>query len=226
MKAGLVISALVWLMLSGCAQVQPQGPTSQQAESPTISGESPPVEMVSPPGQVCPLPPPCTLCVPVECPPPKVIEKVVHKTPPPAKTGGELNLPIIGEVEDVMVEPPGMILEARIDTGAESSSMHAENIHMVERDGISYVRFTVLDPKTNKQVEMERKRQRTVRIKRQTGDFERRYVIKLWLSMGNIKEMVEVTLTDRSDFEFPLLIGRNLLTDTAIVDVSRKHTLK
>ncbi|TNF01534.1 MAG: hypothetical protein EP323_09525 [Gammaproteobacteria bacterium] len=226
MKAGLVISALMWLMLTGCVQTQPQGSVPQPTESQATSGEAQAIATTSPDDQVCPLPPPCTLAEPVECPPPKVIEKVVIKSPAPPATAGELNLPIIGEVEDVRVEPPGLVLEARIDTGAESSSMHAENIQLVERDGKSYVRFAVLDPKTNKLVDMERKRHRTVRIKRQSGDYERRYVIKLWLSMGSIKEMVDVTLTDRSDFEYPLLVGRNLLTDTAIVDVSRKHTLK
>ncbi|WP_461482741.1 ATP-dependent zinc protease family protein, partial [Porticoccus sp.] len=154
------------------------------------------------------------------------IERVIVKSQPLPKTGGGLNLPIIGEVENVAVDPPGVTLEARIDTGAASSSMHAENIQMVERDGSRYVRFSVLNPETNELMEVERKLHRKVLIKQQTGEYERRYVVKLWLSLGGIKEQVDVTLTDRSDFEYPLLVGRNLLTDTAIVDVSRKHTLK
>lgn len=226
MKAGLLVLTLVVVTLAGCAQVQPSQPGQQ---GPEVSAQ--PQDQVTetpdtPPEQVCPLPPPCTLAEPVECPPPKVIEKVVVKTQPLPKTGGELNLPIIGEVEYVLVEPPGIKLEARIDTGADSSSIHAENIHLVERDEKTYVRFTVVDPKTDKPLELERKLHRKVRIKRQSGDYERRYVVKLWLTLGDIKENVDVTLTDRSDFEFPLLVGRNLLTDTAIVDVSRKHTLK
>jgi hypothetical protein len=40
--------------------------------------------------------------------------------------------------------------------------------------------------------------------------------------MGELEEIIEVTLSDRSDFEFPILIGRNFLTDNAIVDVSKQ----
>lgn len=229
MKVQLAVLSLGLVMLAGCTQVQPQNqPSGEGEQPPTTVVEPPPAAPEPPPAppeQVCPLPPPCTLVEPVECPPPKVIEKVIVKTLP-AKTGGELNLPIIGEVEYVFVDPPGIKLEARIDTGAESSSIHAENIQVVERDSNSYVRFAIPNPANNELIEVERKLERTVRIKQQTGDFERRYVVKLWLAMGNIKEHVDVTLTDRSDFEFPLLVGRNLLTDTAIVDVSRKHTLK
>ncbi|WP_461521407.1 ATP-dependent zinc protease family protein [Porticoccus sp.] len=212
-------------MLVGCAQVQPQTSPSVQ---PSVQPEEVVIEPQpsAPPEQVCPLPPPCTLAEPVECPPPKIIERVIVQAPPLPKTGGELNLPIIGEVEDVLVDPPGVKLEARIDTGAASSSIHAESIQLVERDGKRYVRFSVLNPQTKELLDIESKLHRIVRIKQQTGEFERRYVVKLWLSMGEIKEHVDVTLTDRSDFEFPLLVGRNLLTDTAIVDVSRKHTLK
>ncbi len=225
MKSGLVVLSLGFVMLVGCAQVQPQTSPSVQ---PSVQPEEVVIEPQpsAPPEQVCPLPPPCTLAEPVECPPPKIIERVIVQAPPLPKTGGELNLPIIGEVEDVLVDPPGVKLEARIDTGAASSSIHAESIQLVERDGKRYVRFSVLNPQTKELLDIESKLHRIVRIKQQTGEFERRYVVKLWLSMGEIKEHVDVTLTDRSDFEFPLLVGRNLLTDTAIVDVSRKHTLK
>ena len=63
-------------------------------------------------------------------------------------------------------------------------------------------------------------------IKQQMGESERRYVVKLWMTLGKIRELVDVTLSDRTDFEYPVLVGRNLLTDTAIVDVSLQHTLK
>tara|TARA_R110002072_G_scaffold38714_1_gene111899 strand:+ start:84 stop:569 length:486 start_codon:yes stop_codon:yes gene_type:complete len=151
-----------------------------------------------------------------------VIEKIVTV----AQTGGELNLPIIGEVERVEVNPPGIQYDARIDTGAESSSIHAENIQLVERDGDKYILFSLVTPDTNTLVELERKLQRTVLIKQKYGEPERRFVVKLWLTLGDIKERVDVTLSDRTDFTYGLLVGRNLLTDTAIVDVSRQHTIK
>ncbi len=42
---------------------------------------------------------------------------------------------VVGEVEWVTIEPPGFVLNARIDTGAQSSSIHAENLTQFERDG-------------------------------------------------------------------------------------------
>jgi hypothetical protein len=204
-KIGLRSLAIVGLFLvAGCHWMQPQ--------------------VQAPSTQVCPPTPVCPVCNPKVCPAPKVIEKIV-KVPVPAKTGGDLDLPIIGEVEQVEVNPTGILYEARIDTGAESSSVHAENIQLVERDGEKYILFSLLNPEANTLVELERKLERRVLIKQKYGEPERRYVVKLWLTLGDIKERVDVTLSDRSDFTYRLLVGRNLLTDIAIVDVSRRHTL-
>ncbi|MBQ0807893.1 MAG: RimK/LysX family protein [Porticoccus sp.] len=208
LKAGsksLVVVGL--LLISGCSMFQ--APSS-------------PPEV-----QVCPTPPVCPVCKPAFC---QVLEKVVvSPTPTPIpsqQTGGELDLPIVGGVESVVVEPPSFKYEARIDTGAESSSIHAENIQLIERDGKRYVRFSLLNPETSELVELERRLRRKVLIKQQQRERERRYVVKLWLTLGGIRELVDVTLSNRADFEYPVLVGRNLLTDTAIVDVSRQHILK
>lgn len=170
-------------------------------------------------------PPSQAFCKPLVCPTPKVIEKIIEIQIPP-KTGSKLNLPIIGEVEKIQVEPSKFWYDARIDTGANSSSIHAENIQLIERDGEKYITFSLQDPVTKAKVKLERKYRRKVLIKQKKGSHERRYVVQLWLLLGGIKELVDVTLTNRSDFDYKLLIGRNLLTDTAIVDVSRKHVIK
>jgi len=216
----LFVSVVGLLVLAGCTQVQPQ------TESATNVGEDPPKTDSPLAESLCPAPPPCPVCKApaIMCPEPKVVEKIVVKTVP--ATAGELNLPIIGEIENVFVDPPGIKMEARVDSGAETSSIHAENIQMIERDGIRFVRFVIPHPKTGEPIDMEQKLARTVLIKRKVGEPERRYVVKLWITMGEIKENIEVTLSDREDFEFSFLVGRNLLTDTAIIDVSRKHTRK
>lgn len=198
---------LILLALPGCSWLRPQAPAPQV--------------------DVCP-PKVCPVCVSKVCPAPQVIEKIVNvsvlsnKLP---QTAGVLDLPIIGEVEKVMVHPSDFQYEARIDTGAESSSIHSEKIQLIERDGKQFVQFSLLNPETNELVELERRFQRTVLIKQKGGEPERRFVVKLWLTLGEIKERVDVTLSNRADFTYPLLVGRNLLTDTAIVDVSRQHTI-
>lgn len=176
----------------------------------------------------CPPPPQleCPVCPAVpECPAP------VANTPEPAlaeptpRTAGELQLPVIGAIEWVAVESAGIRMAARIDTGAETTSIHAENINLVERDGKRYVRFTLRNPDTGEAIAMEERLKRRVLIKQHEGEPERRYVVRLWLTLGETRTRVQVNLTDREVFEFPLLIGRNVLTDTAIVDVSQQYLL-
>lgn len=163
----------------------------------------------------------CPVCVQNTCP---AIVKQVVKTP--KKTRGVLDLPVIGELEDVIVHPSNLRFEARIDTGAKSTSIHAENIQLIEREGKRFVRFSLLDKKNNKLVQLERRFRRKVIIKQQDGDNELRYVVTLWITLGKTKDEIEVTLTDRSVYNYEVLVGRNLLTDRAIVDVSLRHTLR
>lgn len=189
-----------------------------------------------PPQAECPAPEPmeCPVCPePEVCPEPSVVEKVVTKTvikkvpvaPTPPPTGAKPVLPTIGAVEWVTVEPSNLRLEARIDTGAEISAISAENIELVEIDGKRYVRYTLRDPKTKKEFREETRLRKRVLIKHADEESERRYVVRMWVNLGKTRARIDVSLSDRNDLEYPMLIGRNLLTDAVIVDVSRHHTL-
>jgi len=164
------------------------------------------------------------------CPQPKVIERIVTKTvtaplPPMASTAGKLHLPIIGAVEWARVEPADLWVELRIDTGADTTSIHAEEIQLIEKDGKRYVSFFLIDAVTGRRHPQELRLRRRVLIKQSGGPDQRRYVVRMWVTVGEIRSRIDVNLTDRGDFEYPLLIGRNFLTDTMIVDVSRHHTM-
>ncbi|UTW45631.1 ATP-dependent zinc protease [bacterium SCSIO 12696] len=215
--------ALFGCLLAGCPASQStkgnvaDAPpaTSQSATEQAGSGKTaqlPQVAVVTPPKVVEPVRP-----KPKPTPPPK---------PKPPKYMGEKKLLVVGSVERVTVDPPGVKLRARIDTGAETTSLHADPIVRFERDGKRWVRFTVQQGPDAEPMVLERPVERRVRIKRHDAESQRRYVVKLWLKLGEIEENVEVTLTDRSEFEFPLLVGRNWLTDTAVVDVSRRYVIK
>ncbi len=173
----------------------------------------------------------CPTVEEVACPPPRtrVVEKVIVREvpappPPAATTAGPLHLPIVGAVELARVEPPGLVMEARVDTGAETTSIHAEDIRLLERDGKAYVSFLVIDDASGEQHRLERRLQRRVLIKRHDAEPEQRLVVNLWITLGNSSGLVEVTLSDREIFEYSLLVGRNFLTDMVIVDVARHHT--
>lgn len=170
----------------------------------------------------------CPVCEVVQCPEPEVIERIVLQTAPPppdrdsARTAGELELPVIGTVEYVVIEPPGLRLEALMDTAVDLTTIRADNIRTVEKDGNRYVLYTLLDPETGAAYDME------TRLRRRTAVWpggDKQYVVLMWLALGDYRARVEVALSDRPDQAYPLLVGRNLLTDVAIIDVSRKHTL-
>lgn len=165
-----------------------------------------------------------------QCPAPQVIERIVTKIvpaelPPMATTAGKMHLPIIGAIEWANIEPPGLLLESRIDTGADTTSIHAEDIQLIEKDGKRYVRFVLIDPESGESLSQELRLRRQVLIKQNDGTHERRYVVRMWVSLGKTRSRIDVNLSNRADFEYPLLIGRNFLTDSMIVDVSRHHTL-
>lgn len=164
------------------------------------------------------------------CPEPQVIERIVTKTvaapmPTMASTAGKLHLPIVGAVEWARIEPAGLWVESRIDTGADTTSIHAEDIQLLEKDGKRYVSFVLIDALTGSSHPQELRLRRRVLIKQAGGPDQRRYVVRMWVTVGEVRSRIDVNLTDRANFEFPLLIGRNFLTDTMIVDVSRHHTM-
>lgn len=132
-------------------------------------------------------------------------------------------LTIIGSTELVNINPGNVTLEARIDTGAKGTSMNAINIQEFERDGKKWVKFTVPTGKESS-VELERPVERTVLIKRHGEDPLRRKVVMLQVTIGAIKQRIEVNITDRTNYEFPMLIGRNFLKDIAVVDVSQERS--
>lgn len=137
-----------------------------------------------------------------------------------------MNLPIVGAIEWATVEPGDLRMEARIDTGAEFTSIHAEDIQLIEKDGKKWVHFALINPETNKKVPLEQRLRKKVRIKQSDSEKQTRYVVEMWVTIGKIRSLIDVTLSDRDHMEYPLLIGRNMLVDTMIVDVSDRHTAR
>lgn len=133
-------------------------------------------------------------------------------------------LRIIGEAEKVTITAKDLRLKARIDTGAETSSLGVINQRPFERDGKKWLRFSVNDPDTEKLIDFEMPVARTASIKRHGAEDMKRPVVKLELILCNIEMVREFTLADRSKYIFPVLIGRNVLSGKYLVDVNRKFT--
>lgn len=152
-----------------------------------------------------------------------IVPSLTWAEPQKSTTSTKSKLVVIGEIETVTLIAEKLSLLARIDTGAQTSSLSAQKIEHYERDGKKWVRFEVRHPTLKKVILVERKLSRTVEVKRHGAAPVKRPVVYMSISMGDLKCRCEFSLTDRSKYDFPVLIGRNFLSGRATVDVSRKH---
>ena len=106
---------------------------------------------------------------------------------------------------------------AKIDTGARTSSLHATVLDRFERGGEEYVRFAMDFEQHVRQVceavHVDRRG-----ITSSNGETQIRYVIKTPLKIGDLEFRAEISLADRSDMKFPMLIGRSALRRRFVVD--------
>lgn len=134
---------------------------------------------------------------------------------------------VLAGEETVVVAEAGLAFDARIDTGAGISSVHAEDIEVLGGDPVEaarnvgrLVRFTLVNEHGARATLTSRiERVRNIR----TGDCkEARYHVLLTLAHGGRSQRVLVNLNDRSYSPNRLLVGRNWLSRGYLVDVSRQ----
>ena len=132
----------------------------------------------------------------------------------PAEVGA-----VAGWTERIRLLPSELELEAKLDSGAENSSLHVEKQRYFRRGGERWVRFTV-EGESGRRVALEREVLRKASIRRHAGRSDVRPVVAIAICMGEVAKLVEVNLVDRSSFDFPLLIGRSFLADEYLIDTS------
>ncbi|MCY1415200.1 ATP-dependent zinc protease [Pseudomonas sp. JV241A] len=129
-------------------------------------------------------------------------------------------------------EVGGQTFKAKMDTGALTASLSAKDIERFTRDGEDWVRFRVATKDADGKV-YEHKLARISKIKNRADEDEdgegaeisKRPVVDLELCLGDVKRTVEVNLTDRSSFNYPLLIGAKALREfKAAVNPARRFT--
>ena len=132
----------------------------------------------------------------------------------------EKALPVIGSTEYVSVAGITNI-PAKIDTGADSSSIWASRINMTEDGVLEFVLFDQKSPLyTGERLCSSEYRVKTVCSSH--GDEQIRYRVKLPLTIGDETYETTFTLANRSRNNFPVLIGRHTLDVHFLVDVSRR----
>lgn len=124
---------------------------------------------------------------------------------------------VVGWREVVSLPELGLAgIPAKIDTGARTSSLHAHVLEDFQRCGERFVRFAV-------DWDGERHHCEAVQvdlrgITSSNGEQQTRFVIKTPLTIGTITFRAEISLADRSQMQFPMLIGRTALRRRMVVD--------
>lgn len=134
---------------------------------------------------------------------------------------------IYGWVENGLLLPENLPVKAKLDTGAQTSSLDAKDLRRFERDGEPWVRFTVevKEQGKNRRVTFERKVVRDVKV-RGAGGEERRPVVLMSICIGERRYDEQFSLNNRSKMIYPVLIGRRTLEQMGVVDVSRTYTVQ
>lgn len=159
------------------------------------------------------------------CPPPEETRECKSSAEDTGRTDRLNGKVVVGEVEKFYLADPGLIYDARVDSGAETSSIYASNIQRFERDGNNWVRFDVPRPgeESERWITMEKEISRQVRIiQASSEDSERRVVVELQFAIGNHQQVAEFTLADRENLSYDVLIGRNILRDVMLIDVGKE----
>lgn len=131
---------------------------------------------------------------------------------------------IVGWVERVLVMPGAHPVNAKLDTGANTSSIHAESIERFERDGDRWVRFElVLKIRDGGEDRVERVPHeaplyRRVRIKDHDEPANARPVVELDFCMDGARHRAQFSLADRGGFIYPVLLGRRFLAGAYVID--------
>ena len=135
-----------------------------------------------------------------------------------ARPGYSLKKEILGWVEHVRVGKSRLELTAKLDTGADTSSLDASKIRRFRgKSGNRWVEFRVED-QTGRRIRFKKPLVRTAYIKEHKGPSQKRSVVMMEVCLGEYLQEIEVTLVDRSDFAYPVLLGRNALEGLAVID--------
>lgn len=112
-------------------------------------------------------------------------------------------------------------IDLKIDTGAYTSSMHCHKFF--EEDGVLKCLFYAKGHPLYNEQQIIFENFSTAKVKSSNGSVQVRYKVKTSIIIFNKKYSIYLTLTDRDDMKYPILIGRKFLLNKFIVDVSQKN---
>lgn len=130
---------------------------------------------------------------------------------------------MLGWAERTRIFPGNLPMQAKLDTGANTSALNVEDYEITEHDGKKWVQFTATNrAKAKRTYEVEVIR--FSKTKDHNGPLRIRPVVRLEICIAGILKTAELNVSKRHKFIYKLLLGRRFLADTFTVDPSRKFT--
>ncbi len=130
------------------------------------------------------------------------------------------NIKVIGRREHISFPEFGLTqVEAKIDTGAYTCSIHCRYISLGIHNDKEMLAVKFLNNQLHYFENFTKKK-----IRNSFGEMEERFIIKTLVVIGRKKIKTSISLSDRDSMRYPVLIGRKLLKGKFIVDVSQIYT--
>lgn len=116
-------------------------------------------------------------------------------------------------------------VNSKVDTGARTSALHAFYVEPFVKEGVDWVRFGIhpLQNRNDVIVDCEAPIHDQRPVTDSGGHTEERYVIKTIARMADMKWTIEITLTNRDNMRFRMLLGRTALNGRFLVDSSASY---
>lgn len=134
---------------------------------------------------------------------------------------------VFGWVEMTTIEPWDTQVKAKLDTGALTSSMQAEDIDEFEKDGEHWVRFTVEVKDEAKGEPVSKTFEKPVYrelVVHGAGGEDHRPVVLMRLCLGETIYEEQFSLEDRDEMNYPILLGRRTIQSLGLIDVAENFT--
>ena len=116
-------------------------------------------------------------------------------------------------------------IDTKIDSGAYTSSIHCTQIEECEEGGEMFIKFILLDPEhphyNHKEFSSKNYTMRTV--KSSNGQSEERFAIQTEIVLFGQSFPIDLTLSERKDMKFPILLGRKFLNHNFVIDPSKTN---
>lgn len=134
---------------------------------------------------------------------------------------------IIGRLEHVDIPEFDLhTIEAKIDTGAYNGAIHVSLVTEFEKENQKHIRFILLDdehPEYHGKV-FETKNFTVKKVKSSNGEVQHRYMIPVTIILKGVELKAQLSLSNRKDLRYPVLLGRKSIKKSFIIDASKTFT--